>query len=95
MRMLKIGLSLITFAAMIVVCVIQFYYAGMGGLAGGALGAVLGMIWPGQHDARERMGNAYIAALTGMCVLFAVFGLGFYVYEHFADWVTFIADLAS
>lgn len=87
------GLSLVVYAAMVAACVLQFEYAGMGGLAGAGLGFLARFAWPGQSDMGERLGNGYIGSLMGMFAGFAIIGIGNYVYLNFASWLEYIGTL--
>ncbi|MES1201030.1 MAG: hypothetical protein ABUS57_06230 [Pseudomonadota bacterium] len=56
--------------AMVALCVFRFDLAGIGGLAGSALGFVFRVWTPGQDTVGERLGNGYVGLLMGICVGF-------------------------
>jgi hypothetical protein len=95
MNTLRWALSLMVFAAMIAACLLQFRYAGMAGLIGGALGFLVRFAYPGQNDMGERLGNGYVGSLSGLFAGFAAVGVGQYVYANYADWLNAIAGVSG
>ena len=65
-------LSLAIYVSMAVLCVMRADYAGIGGLAGSAIGFI-GFAWaPGQDSMTERLGNGFVRLLLGMCIGFVL-----------------------
>jgi len=95
MDWLKGALSVIVYAAMLGVCVLEFQYAGMGGFAGAVVGFLARALWPGQSTLGERLGNGYVGSLTGLCVGFAAFGIGELVWDRLADMGAAASELSA
>jgi hypothetical protein len=83
MATLKLTLSLCIFGAIIVLCLVRLDLAGVSALSAGALGFVGGYLTPGQSTVGERIGNAYIGAFVGLCLGFALGGLGQLIWQKF------------
>lgn len=71
----KLSLSLCIFGAMIALCILRFDWAGMAGLACGAIGFIGWFFTPGSTTWGERLGNGYIGAFFGICLGFAIGGI--------------------
>ena len=78
----KLTLSLCIFGAMIALCVLRFDWAGMSGLACGAIGFVGWFFTRGQTTLGERLGNGYIGAFFGICLGFALGGVAQLVWRQ-------------
>ena len=79
---LKLILSLCVFAAMIVVCVMRWDWAGITGLAAGALAFVGWSLTGGHASMGERIGNGYIGAFMGLVLGFLAGGVAQLVWER-------------
>ncbi|HVY83935.1 MAG TPA: hypothetical protein VG943_02290 [Caulobacterales bacterium] len=77
-------LSLAIYLAMVALCIFRFDLAGVGGLAGSALGFVLRVWTPGQDSVSERLGNGYVGLLLGICVGFVAGAVIQYFWPQFA-----------
>ena len=85
MATLKLTLSLCVFGAIIVLCLVRLDVAGICALSAGAFGFIGGYLTPGQTTVGERIGNAYIGAFLGLCLGFAVGGVGQLMWQKFGQ----------
>jgi hypothetical protein len=69
---IKWTLSIAIYVGMVVLCVLRADWAGIGAVAGSALGFLWRAWSPGQDSVSERLGNGYVGLLIGMCVGLAV-----------------------
>jgi hypothetical protein len=67
--------SLAVCVGMIALSVVMIGAGGYLGLIGAVLGAIAGLLRPGQTSFGERVGNAYVVGLFGLTVGFLIGGL--------------------
>jgi hypothetical protein len=81
---IKWTLSIAIYLGMVVLCVLRFDWAGIGAVAGSALGFIWRVWSPGQETVSERLGNGYVGLLIGMCIGLAVGAAGQYAWPYIA-----------